>query len=191
MAFVRERYKNFVREHPALVSNAEQLLHWVVWNPDRFTGSEYAYEAFNAAVGLVGIYNQSILAEKDGAQPQGANWYLWLAAVEQVHLLGRSRLSATRIADDAHAAHGGRCSALALPAECQAPQHGGQCAHHAQSHTKGALLACRADLTSLKCTTLIGGCAGGAAGHSHGGAWQDEPLWAAHHTGAHQVSRIG
>jgi hypothetical protein len=74
-------YKKFVRRNPGLVTNVERLLHWVVWNPERFSGSEFAYEAFNAAVGLLGIYNESILAG-DHADP-AAKWALWVAAVEQ------------------------------------------------------------------------------------------------------------
>jgi hypothetical protein len=44
-----------------------------------------AYESFNAAVGLLGIYNDSILTEHPGQQQQeAAKWAFWLAAVEQV-----------------------------------------------------------------------------------------------------------
>lgn len=44
-----------------------------------------AYESFNAAVGLLGIYNDAILSEQPGQQQQdAANWAFWLAAVEQV-----------------------------------------------------------------------------------------------------------
>lgn len=44
-----------------------------------------AYESFNAAVGLLGIYNDSILTEHHGQQQQdAAKWAFWLAAVEQV-----------------------------------------------------------------------------------------------------------
>jgi hypothetical protein len=44
-----------------------------------------AYESFNAAVGLLGIYNEAILSEQPGQQQQdAANWAFWLAAVEQV-----------------------------------------------------------------------------------------------------------
>jgi hypothetical protein len=35
-----QHYKDFVRKHPGLVQNAERLLHWLVWNPERFSGSE-------------------------------------------------------------------------------------------------------------------------------------------------------
>jgi hypothetical protein len=79
-----QSYKSFVRAHPGLVLNAERLLHWVVWNPERFSGSEYAYEGFNAAVGLLGIYNESILAEHPDYNATVAKYALWLAAVEQV-----------------------------------------------------------------------------------------------------------
>lgn len=81
-----QHYKAFVKQHPALVLNAERLLHWVAWNPERFSGSEYAYEAFNAAVGLLGIYNESILADTPEYSGNVAQWALWLAAVEQVGL---------------------------------------------------------------------------------------------------------
>ncbi|WIA41960.1 hypothetical protein OEZ86_009264 [Tetradesmus obliquus] len=80
-------YKGFVRAHPGLVLNAERLLHWVAWNPERFSGSEYAYEAFNAAVGLLGIYNESILTEHPEYNATVAKYALWLAAVEQVQTL--------------------------------------------------------------------------------------------------------
>ncbi|KAF6252552.1 hypothetical protein COO60DRAFT_517416 [Scenedesmus sp. NREL 46B-D3] len=80
-------YKGFVRAHPGLVLNAERLLHWVAWNPERFSGSEYAYEGFNAAVGLLGIYNESILTEHPDYNVTVAKYALWLAAVEQVQTL--------------------------------------------------------------------------------------------------------
>lgn len=35
-----QHYKDFVRKHPGLVQNGERLLHWLVWNPERFSGSE-------------------------------------------------------------------------------------------------------------------------------------------------------
>jgi hypothetical protein len=35
-------------------------------------------------VGLLGIYNESILSEHPGQQQDVANWAFWLAAVEQV-----------------------------------------------------------------------------------------------------------
>jgi len=76
-------YKTFVKQHPSLVLNVQRLLHWFAWNPERFSGSEYAYEAFNAVVGLLGIYHDSILAEGE-QDPDLAKWALWLAAVEQV-----------------------------------------------------------------------------------------------------------
>eukprot|EP00879_Flechtneria_rotunda_P030831 GHRR01033522.1.p1 GENE.GHRR01033522.1~~GHRR01033522.1.p1 ORF type:complete len:112 (+),score=23.10 GHRR01033522.1:754-1089(+) len=79
-----QKYKAFVKRHPSIVLNAERLLHWVAWNPERFHGSEYAYEAFNAAVGLLGIYNESILADHPEYSDTIAKWALWLAAVEQV-----------------------------------------------------------------------------------------------------------
>lgn len=79
-------YKSFVRKHPSLIQNAERLLHWVAWNPERFSGSEFAYEGFNAAVGLLGIYNESILAHSTTKDGQ-TNWALWLAAVEQVRVV--------------------------------------------------------------------------------------------------------
>lgn len=43
-----------------------------------------AYESFNAAVGLLGLYNDAIIAEHPGQQKDVANWAFWLAAVEQV-----------------------------------------------------------------------------------------------------------
>eukprot|EP00879_Flechtneria_rotunda_P027651 GHRR01029629.1.p1 GENE.GHRR01029629.1~~GHRR01029629.1.p1 ORF type:complete len:158 (+),score=43.63 GHRR01029629.1:754-1227(+) len=82
-----QKYKAFVKRHPSIVLNAERLLHWVAWNPERFHGSEYAYEAFNAAVGLLGIYNESILADHPEYSDTIAKWALWLAAVEQVQTL--------------------------------------------------------------------------------------------------------
>jgi hypothetical protein len=78
-----EAYKSFVRQHSALVVNLERLAHWVVWNPERFNGSEFSYEAFNAAVGLLGLYNDSIMAPEDASGPQ-TDWGFLLAAVEQV-----------------------------------------------------------------------------------------------------------
>lgn len=79
-----QHYKSFVKQHPTLVLNLERLLHWVAWNPERFSGSEFAYEAFNAAVGLLGIYNESILAEHPDYSATVAKYALWLAAVQQV-----------------------------------------------------------------------------------------------------------
>lgn len=40
MAAILQQYKTFVRKHPSLVQNAERLLHWLVWTPERFSGSE-------------------------------------------------------------------------------------------------------------------------------------------------------
>eukprot|EP00878_Enallax_costatus_P028966 GHUV01031335.1.p1 GENE.GHUV01031335.1~~GHUV01031335.1.p1 ORF type:complete len:193 (+),score=27.23 GHUV01031335.1:193-771(+) len=85
-----QHYKTFVKQHPSLVLNLERLLHWVAWNPERFSGSEFAYEAFNAAVGLLGIYNESILTEHPDYNATVARYALWLAAVEQVRAHQRS-----------------------------------------------------------------------------------------------------
>lgn len=82
-----QHYKNFVKQHPGLVLNLERLLHWVAWNPERFSGSEFAYEAFNAAVGLLGIYNESIIAEHPDYNATVAKYAFLLAAVEQVSVL--------------------------------------------------------------------------------------------------------
>jgi hypothetical protein len=40
MSSLLRHYKAFVRQHPSLVVNAERLLHWLAWNPERFSGSE-------------------------------------------------------------------------------------------------------------------------------------------------------
>jgi hypothetical protein len=40
MPALLQQYKAFVKKHPSLVQNAERLLHWLVWNPERFSGSE-------------------------------------------------------------------------------------------------------------------------------------------------------
>lgn len=40
MSGLLQRYKAFVKKYPSLVVNAERLLHWLVWNPERFSGSE-------------------------------------------------------------------------------------------------------------------------------------------------------
>jgi hypothetical protein len=40
MPALLQQYKAFVKKHPGLVQNAERLLHWLVWNPERFSGSE-------------------------------------------------------------------------------------------------------------------------------------------------------
>jgi hypothetical protein len=40
MSGVLQQYKAFVRKHPSLIQNGERLLHWLVWNPERFSGSE-------------------------------------------------------------------------------------------------------------------------------------------------------
>lgn len=82
-----QHYKSFVKQHPGLVLNLERLLHWVAWNPERFSGSEFAYEAFNAAVGLLGIYNESIIAEHPDYNATVAKYAFLLAAVEQVSVL--------------------------------------------------------------------------------------------------------
>jgi hypothetical protein len=82
---VLQAYNRFVREHPNLVANLERLAHLLAYAPDRFfSGSEFGYEAFNAAVGLIGLYNDSLLNEKHGRSASGQDWGLWLAAVEQV-----------------------------------------------------------------------------------------------------------
>ena len=86
-----EAYKSFVRQHSALVLNLERLAHWIVWNPERFNGSEFTYEAFNAAVGLLGLYNESIVAGDEGSGEQ-MDWGFLLAAVEQVRALNSSGL---------------------------------------------------------------------------------------------------
>jgi hypothetical protein len=79
-----EAYKRFVRENGSLVVNLERLAHWFAWSPDRFHGSEFGYEAFNAAVGLLGLYNESIMAEDDPGAGAQTDWGFALAAVEQV-----------------------------------------------------------------------------------------------------------
>ena len=79
-----EAYRGFVRKHHALVVNLERLLHWVAWSPDRFNGSEFSYEAFNAAVGLLGLYNDSIVADASPEGNEQTDWGFMLAAVEQV-----------------------------------------------------------------------------------------------------------
>ncbi len=88
MGRLLDPYKGFVRQHPGLVHTLEQVLHFLAWNPERFSSSEYAYEGFNAAVGLLALFNESILAEEVRAPdtPAGKvfNWSMWLRAVEQV-----------------------------------------------------------------------------------------------------------
>lgn len=75
----------FVRAHPALIQNLERLAHWVAWSPDRFSGSEFAYEAFNAGVGLAGLYHDTILnGELRPDAGAGTDWGFLLAALEQV-----------------------------------------------------------------------------------------------------------
>jgi hypothetical protein len=83
-----EAYKRFVRDNASLVVNLERLAHWVAWSPDRFHGSEFAYEAFNAAVGLLGLYNESVMEEDDPAAGAQSDWGFALAAVEQVRARG-------------------------------------------------------------------------------------------------------
>jgi Peroxisomal membrane protein (Pex16) len=79
-------YADFVKAHPGLVQNVERLAHWVVYaTPDRFSSSEYAYEGFIAALGLLGLLNESILAgETPGLDSSARAAAIWLAAVEQV-----------------------------------------------------------------------------------------------------------
>ncbi|KAI8476029.1 MAG: hypothetical protein J3K34DRAFT_516939 [Monoraphidium minutum] len=85
-----ELYKRFVREHSALVVNLERLAHWFAWSPERFGSdgarSEFAYEAWNAGVGLLGLYNESIMSGESCAA-EGTDWGFLLAAVEQVQTL--------------------------------------------------------------------------------------------------------
>jgi hypothetical protein len=83
-----QAYKHFVREHSALVLNLERLAHWVAWSPERFNGSEVVYEAFNAAVGLLGLYNDSIISGEGPAAGEQTDYGFLLAALEQV---GRAR----------------------------------------------------------------------------------------------------
>lgn len=93
-------YKEFVRRNESLVTNLERLAHWVAWSPDRFSGSEFAYEAFNSAVGLVGLLNDSIIHGESSAGDEGTDWGFMLAALEQVRrvALGRSVCVALRVA---------------------------------------------------------------------------------------------
>jgi hypothetical protein len=78
-------YKDFVRRNSGLVINLERLAHWVAWSPERFSGSEFGYEAWNAAVGLLGLYNDSILDEDGpGAGEPSTDYAFMLAALEQV-----------------------------------------------------------------------------------------------------------
>lgn len=90
-----ERYKSWVRQHPGAVEGIERSLQLLTWFPDRFSSSEYALEGINAAVGLLGLWHESIVhngAPSNGAaHSNGRNWALWLAAVEQVATLAEIR----------------------------------------------------------------------------------------------------
>lgn len=106
-----EAYKEFVRNNASLITNLERLAHWVAWSPDRFQGSEFAYEAFNSAVGLVGLFNDSIIhgeVKPDGSE--GTDWGFMLAALEQVRFIG---VGAVVSGVGAHA-HALRCAARAV-----------------------------------------------------------------------------
>lgn len=84
-----QRYKEFVRAHPGLVSNLDWLVYLTVFNPSR-TGSnvesesqEWKYEGLHALVGLLSVWHQHIIEEEQlpVARPTAA---LWLDLLEQV-----------------------------------------------------------------------------------------------------------
>ena len=75
-----------MRSNPGLVSNLDWLLYLALWNPNRLAASEFSYEAYHAAIGLLSVWHQHILDEADGGADggRGQAYGLWLTAVEQV-----------------------------------------------------------------------------------------------------------
>lgn len=79
-----ERYKEWVRRHPGIVQNLDWLLLLTVWNPSRTSGgSEATYEAYHAAVGLLSLWHQHIIEEKELPTSRPTP-YLLLDALEYV-----------------------------------------------------------------------------------------------------------
>lgn len=76
-------YKDWVKRHPGTVQNLDWLLYLTVWSPTRIGSSEYGYEAYHAAVGLLALWHQHIL-EEDELPTTRPKPYLWLDALEQV-----------------------------------------------------------------------------------------------------------
>ncbi|PNW76637.1 hypothetical protein CHLRE_11g467758v5 [Chlamydomonas reinhardtii] len=82
-----ERYKEWVRRHPGIVQNLDWLLLLTVWNPSRTSGgSEATYEAYHAAVGLLSLWHQHIIEEKELPTSRPTP-YLLLDALEYVETL--------------------------------------------------------------------------------------------------------
>lgn len=78
-----EKYKSWVRRHPGMVQNLDWLLYLTVWNPQRMNSSEFGYEAYHAAVGLLSVWHQNIIDEVNLPVKRPA-YSLWLDALEQV-----------------------------------------------------------------------------------------------------------
>ena len=77
-----EAYKEFVRNHPLSVQSLERLLQLFAWSPQRFSSSEFAYETYNAAIGLLSLWHENIIqGDHSGA---AAQWQTCLTAVELV-----------------------------------------------------------------------------------------------------------
>jgi hypothetical protein len=77
-----EAYKSWVRDHPFLIQNVERLLQLFAWSPQRFSSSEFAYETYSAAIGLLSLWHENIIHGDQSSA--AANWQTLLTAVELV-----------------------------------------------------------------------------------------------------------
>ena len=84
-----QRYKAWVRANSNLIGAIEGGLSSLTWLlPDRFSDSELSLEGLNTFIGLLSLYNESILQEpayaKDQRKP--TPWPFWLGAIQQAGL---------------------------------------------------------------------------------------------------------
>lgn len=82
-----EAYKAWVRRHPGVVQNLELLLYVTMWSPARLgaSASEFGYEAYHAAIGLLSVWHQHLLGDgAAGGAAASRSLGVWLDALEQV-----------------------------------------------------------------------------------------------------------
>ncbi len=80
-----QKYKEWVRSHPGVVSNLDVLAIPLMWNPSRTHNqhSELYYEACRTALGLLQVWHNHIL-DSEYAPVKRPAAAIWLDAVEQV-----------------------------------------------------------------------------------------------------------
>ena len=97
-----QRYTSWVKQHPGLVQNLDWLLYIVQWNPGRLSSSEFTYEAYHAAVGLLSVWHAQIL-EEDVRRSTSSRG---LDLIEQVRACMHAYRNTTYKPADLHGAHG-------------------------------------------------------------------------------------